>query len=366
MSLLSGIAVADRSSSSVLGEQRGTSRGQAGGTLLTFVTYRYVDPMVGLEAFRLLVPKGWQAEGAITWSAQPALPAQSHFRFSAPDRSAQLELFPAQSYFWTDNRLFLSTNPPGSLRFGTPVAQPVSLAAAFSSVILPTFRPNISGSRIVERKRVPELEQLAKGQPTPGVRTAAEGGKIRIVYQEGRRPIEEEIYAVVSQFVTDPGGYFIDYWYIDYVFAFRAGQGQLDAHSKTFQTMILSLRVNPRWFAKVVNTKEYLAQMVMRNIKAVGRIGEIAARAGSEMRADQQAAWEQRQRVNDKISQNFSDYIRGVDRYNDPFSGKEIELPSGYGTAWANNLGEYVVTDSPGYNPNVGSNLTWQPMPPKP
>ena len=84
------------------------------------------------------------------------------------------------------------------------------------------------------------------------------------------------------------------------------------------------------------------------------------------MRADQQAAWEQRQRVNDKISQNFSDYIRGVDRYNDPFSGKEVELPSGYGTAWANNLGEYVVTDSPGYNPNIGSNLTWQPMPPKP
>jgi hypothetical protein len=48
-------------------------------------------------------------------------------------------------------------------------------------------------------------------------------------------------------------------------------------------------------------------QMVMRNIRAIGRIGEIAARAGSEMRADQQAAWEQRQQVNDKISQNFSD-----------------------------------------------------------
>ena len=238
LSLLFGIAVAGGSSSSVLGGQRGAGgKGQAGGTL-TFVTYRYVDPMVGLEAFRLLVPKGWQAEGAITWSAQPALPAQSHFRFCAPDRSAQLEFFPAQSYFWTDNRLFLSTNPPGSLRFGTPVAEPVSLAAAFSSVILPRFRPNINGPRIIESKRVPELEQLARGRPTPGLRATAEGGKIRIVYQEGRRPVEEEIYAVVSQFVTDPGGYLINYWYIDYVFAFKAGQGQLDAHSKTFQTMI--------------------------------------------------------------------------------------------------------------------------------
>ena len=35
-----------------------------------------------------------------------------------------------------------------------------------------------------------------------------------------------------------------------------------------------------------------------------------------------------------------------------------------YGHAWANNLGEYLVTDSPGYNPNIASNLHWGPMTP--
>jgi hypothetical protein len=63
------------------------------------------------------------------------------------------------------------------------------------------------------------------------------------------------------------------------------------------------------------------------------------------------------------FTQNFSDYIRGVERFNDPFSGKEVELPAGYGYAWTNNLGEYVVTSSLGYNPNVGSNLHWEPLP---
>jgi len=182
--------------------------------------------------------------------------------------------------------------------------------------------------------------------------------------------MEEEYYAAVSQFVTHlpgsaySGGYFIDYWYIDYAFSFRDEKGKLDSRSKIFQTMIYSLKVNPRWFAKVVNVKELLAQRYIRGIKAVGQMGQMIAQAGSQMREDQQRAWEQRQQVNDRIVQNFSDHIRGVERYNDPRAGKEVELPAGYGNAWANDLGEYIVSESPSYNPNIESNQHWEQLAP--
>jgi hypothetical protein len=39
-----------------------------------------------------------------------------------------------------------------------------------------------------------------------------------------------------------------------------------------------------------------------------------------------------------------------------------VELPAGYGHAWANNLGEYIVTEDPTFNPNVDSNLHGEPM----
>jgi hypothetical protein len=39
-----------------------------------------------------------------------------------------------------------------------------------------------------------------------------------------------------------------------------------------------------------------------------------------------------------------------------------VELPSGYNHAWSNNNGEYIVSDNPNFNPNVGSNLDWQPL----
>lgn len=334
----------------------------------TFHIFRYNDPQAGMEAFRLLLPQGWQAEGAVTWSLNPALPAQSRFRFFDPGGSAEFDIFPTQAYFWTDNQMFLGTNPPGTLRFGTLVAAPVDMRTAFFEIIIPVFRSHVSGLQILEEAEVPELAELATGVPTEGVRATAQGGKIRITYDEGGMLMEEEIYAAVSQFVIPipgsafSGGYYINYWYIDYIFSFKAEKGKLDRQSRTFQTMAHSLEVNPGYFAKVANVREALAQKVIRGIRIVGRIGDMIAQSGSDIRADQQEAWEQRQEVQERIARNFSDYTRGVERFNDPFAGKEVELPSGYGHAWANNLGEYIVTDSPSYNPNVGSNLSWEPL----
>jgi hypothetical protein len=338
---------------------------QVKGNAQAFVTFKYADPMTGLEAFRLLIPKGWQVQGGITWSSNMALPAQASFRFYNPGGEEEMTFFPTQAFFWTNNPLFLKTNPPGSLRFGTPVLRPVDWQTAIQKGVISRLRPRAMDLRIVQQKEVPELAQLARGVPMNGVNSSAVAGKVKLQYLEGQRFMEEELFAALSQFVINlpgPGGspgYFINYWYIDYVFSFRAAKDRLVSLNKTFQTMIYSTKVNPQWFAKVANVKEMLAQQASRNIKAIGKIGEMAARAGSEMRADQMRAWEQRQQVQDKIARNFSDYIRGVDRYNDPLSGKQVELPSGYGRAFANNLGEYIVTESPSYNPNVGSNQNW-------
>ena len=60
------------------------------------------------------------------------------------------------------------------------------------------------------------------------------------------------------------------------------------------------------------------------------------------------------------IAQSLSDSIRGVERYYDPNQGREVELPAGYTNVWGNPLGEYVLSESPSFNPNQGSNLHWQ------
>jgi hypothetical protein len=329
-----------------------------------FVTYRYVDPVSAMEVFRLLIPRGWRAEGSVTWSADPALPAHSRFRFYNPKGFEELNFYPTRSFFWTDNRLFLSTNPPGTLRFGTLVSQPIDLHGALTRVVIPAARKGMAGTRVLTEEEVPELAELARGVPTQGVNTSAEAGKMRIAYGERGQQMEEEFYATISQFRTDLGGYFINYWYIDYVFSFRDQRGRLDSRTRLFQTMLYSLKVNRNWFAKVANVRELLAQRYMKGIRAVSQMGQTIAQAGSQMREEQQRAWEQRQQANDRIVQSFSDHIRGVERYTDQRAGREVELPAGYGNAWANDLGEYVVSESPSFNPNQDSSQHWERLEP--
>jgi hypothetical protein len=63
---------------------------------------------------------------------------------------------------------------------------------------------------------------------------------------------------------------------------------------------------------------------------------------------------------NDRINQQFSDYMRGVDRYSDGES--QIQLPSGYSSAWVNDKGEYILTDTEGWNPGTEFMGNWKQL----
>lgn len=65
----------------------------------------------------------------------------------------------------------------------------------------------------------------------------------------------------------------------------------------------------------------------------------------------------------DRIHLRFSQYIRGVETYRAP-DGHPIELPSGYNNAWTNNLGEYILSNSPNFNPNVQLKGNWHQLQP--
>jgi hypothetical protein len=71
-----------------------------------------------------------------------------------------------------------------------------------------------------------------------------------------------------------------------------------------------------------------------------------------------------RQATMDRVSSQFGQAIRGVDLHHDTFKGYDVELPGGYDHAWSTALGEYILTDDPNFNPNIGSNLNWERLDP--
>jgi hypothetical protein len=345
------------------------SSGANPGSMLKFKKLSCIDTQgTGLEAYSFLMPSDWKFEGGITWNPeQVAMPASNSFRVFNPAGVEEFEGFPNQCYFWSNSPGLLSLNPPGSKYFGSFVVRPVDANTALQEIIKRT-RGNLAELKIISKEDLPELvNALGMNNQSQGpVSTEATGSKIRFSYVRNNLPMEEEIYGLVEQvkfrIQSGFGTQQNIWWYIAYVFSFKAKAGELEAHTRVFQTMTSSFRVNRQWQAKYDNVIEYLAQQQIRRTHTIGEFSRLLSSMSDQMREDQLKQYEQRSNVYDKVARQHSDNMLGIERYYDPFEGHEVQLPSGYNHAWCNNLGEYIMTDNPNFNPNVGSNLTWKPM----
>lgn len=335
------------------------------GGLTRFKSFSYIDREgMGIEAFRLLIPVDWRFEGGITWVLDnPALPATAHFRVSDPAGRAEFEALPHLPFFWSDNPMLLNIFPVGSRYFGNEVLPPLGPLAALKEIVLPRFRGDVSNLRIISEEELPDLPR-SFGQSQPGISTESAGARIRVEYLLDGRAMEEEISAVVESVSFPIQGIYGPArnmnWYVDYIFSFKAPRGELESQSATFQTIARSFQLNPQWFSKFNQLVEYLIQAQIQQIRNIGELSRIISQTSNEISDISMQAYNNRQKVNDRIADNFSRNIRGVDQYYNPLEEKNVELPTGYRNAWTNSLGEYLLSEDTGYNPNVGSNQNWR------
>ncbi|MBP1655786.1 MAG: hypothetical protein H6Q31_387 [Bacteroidetes bacterium] len=320
----------------------------------------------GKEAFRMLVPADWKFAAGITWILDnPGMPATGWLRATNPALPEELEVFPNQAFFYTDNPLGQQLNPPGSKYFGAEVRTPVGPVQALKSIVLKRFRRSVKNLSVVHEERLPELAAaLGVSSREPGV--SADGGKIRVKYTKDGTPMEEELYGLIETLAVPIQGMYgtttNTFWTVSYIFSVKAPQGTLDSLGPLFRTMGSSFRMNPQWLNTYVQVVNFLIQNQIRHIRNTGELSRIISQTHREISDDMQRSWEQRQGVYDRLSERFSQNIRSVDEYYDPVSERSVELPAGYRNAWVNGLGEYVITEQEDYNPNVSSNQNWQRM----
>jgi hypothetical protein len=317
------------------------------------------DPLAKVEALRLLMPIDWRFEGGVHWSVDcTVMPVNAQFRVSNPAGTEEFEVFPNQVFFWD------TQGPPPTLTgryFGAEIRRPLDAQEALQQLVIPRYRGgNVQGEvRLIE---VQSLPQLVQELPLEGQK--AQAAKARIGYTRQGVPWEEEIYCVVEQYpvVTMPHRTF---WFVEYTFSFKAQQGELTRSSKLLQTIAFSCKLNPHWLNQVAQVKEMLIAGQIQTIRNNAQLSDLLARTSSQMRQENLEQFNRRQQANDRIVDNFCQGIRGVARYHDPYKGYEVELPNGYPYVYANNLGEYILTESPSFNPGESSNLQWQQIQPR-
>lgn len=322
---------------------------------------------IGVEAFHMLIPADWQFEGGVHWVLNnPGAPAAIAFRAYNPQGKEAFEVFPNVNCYWTNNPMITAMYPIGGLYFGNEVRPPMPALQALLQLVVPRHRGHMPGLQIVRQEQLPNLAQQIRADiqsPVPQtLPSVTDGARVRLRYDD----VEEDIFGVVELVqVGMPmmmGMVEHIYWTAEYLLAFRARAGQLDTLDDTFKAITRSFRLNPQWYGRYMEVSQYLVQNQIQQIQHIGQLSRIISQTSSQISDMMMDSYYQRQQVYDRISTGFSQAIRGVDEYHDPFKEYGVELPGGYRHAWANSLGEYILTDDPNFNPNIGSNLTWQEM----
>ena len=322
------------------------------------------DPQgTGLELFRMLAPVGWSWRGGANWVLDnPGMPATVSFQLWNPQGAEAFEILPNMNFFWSSGPML---TPIGSRHFGAEVRPPMSVREALRTLLLPRYRGSMSGVSILGEEPQPDLPRIAKSDAAISG-GSAEGARIVIRYTWQGMTFDEALYGMVEVYRAPMQSMFgtseLLFWFLDFLFSFRAAAERLEASSTLFTSMMRSFRLNPQWYAAYQSIIQYLAQRQIERIQHIGQIGQMLAQTGEQMREQNLQGWYAKQEAWDRIATDRSRSIRGVDGYFDPHREEVVELPSGYGHAWANNLGEYIVTEDPNFNPNIGSNLHWEAM----
>lgn len=325
--------------------------------MMKFKTFRYIDNEVFKhEAFTMLIPEGWSVSGGITWRQHATMPGAIHLFIGSPDGMYQLNLLPSKPYYWSQNPLQLFGAKEGSKYMGNEVRRPVSGALQYlQQYILPKGKYRTT---IIDYNRFPDLENAlrSENQAAPGCSISIDAVIAKLEYAQNGYLFNGNITCGI---VTTDMLYGQTSWIADKIISTRAPKGKQTEADKLFSVMLNSFKFNLHWFNCYHQFVQHLTQYVLQDIYNAGVISTIISNAFNHVSDTVRRSYENQQASNDRVFRGISESIRGVNSFYDPYKGYSVQIPNEYRYVYANPLGEYVMTDNPNFNPNVGSNLNW-------
>ncbi len=316
--------------------------------ILKLVKHEVVDKEgTGLVASTYLLPVDWSVQDRLYWEYNDAtLPIRFKAVMQNGTGDMGIQVFP-------DVRAVWSSGPTGTSGYRPPA----DIISGMKDLI--TAERKGKNIQYVSQKIINNANQnTAQGRQT------YQAGVIRIEYEENGHPIEEEFYGKLD--VTSavmPGAYgnmTSVVWAASGLFACKAEKGKLEDCRKIAETVTTSSRVTKPFYNRLLQIIQLLSDQVYAQIYAAGQLSRIISQTNDQMIANIDASYKQTQAAADQSNNQFSDYMRGVDRYTD--GGSEVQLPSGYDHAWINDRGEYILTNTAGWNPGTDFNGNWKQL----
>jgi hypothetical protein len=339
-----------------------------------------------VEAFSLLVPKGWSVDGGIMWNQPGTVCAGNNLGIKAvsPDNKYSFELLP--NFMWSYSsdpqmaQIQQQQQYPKYCAFG----QPLNAEAFFKQVFAPyelgnprviSVKENLSGTKALEENTAKTRQELMKYGASQvnfypsGITAEVDLGK----GQEAIVMVGVVIFETVIPNLYN-GTYSKSYTSTAserVVFSYPSGEKE--KATNILAVMMGSFRTNTYWKQSVddfwLSVRTQSNRVHIGNIKLIDertrQIGNEAIQKGQQNSAAMDAnmrSWEASQQSQDRIHTNFVKAIREVENYRD--ASGTFELSSGYNHAWSRGDGtNFLMTDSPNFDPAaVFLDSSWKEM----
>lgn len=220
-----------------------------------------------MEAFSLLIPKGWQFTGGLRWVAMEKNPAQlsktdanypvrSDFAVMSPDGRCFLRSYPPE--FWVDTTQTAQTRMGAGFSNGAnyngmivwPVVSPLDYIGQF---VYPRQHGQVQNPTLVKQEPLPKLATLfynesarfeqIMGRSGISAGLSFQAGTATIDYLQGQTTFRET-FIVIMEYLETAG---MIMYHPRINFSFRAPRDEFDTWQPVLTTMATSMRNNPRW-----------------------------------------------------------------------------------------------------------------------
>jgi hypothetical protein len=353
------------------------------------------DPnMNNMVAYTLTIPANWNFQGAVLVDPScGASPTTVAYRVWSDDLRYGVQRMPEVNWFTVaDKRI-----PMGKCKIMDALN-----AVEYAGMIMPVLRPNAT---LISTATAPQADGLAtyiKQADANSASTAAmyhlppskAGGdakELRIAYNLGSQPEEEFLQVMettsddpASVIVSKPGQILRTEWATKkrttaWIVAERAPKGQLDAARAKLEAVRISLTMNTEWDRAVGDKirRQGAAAIAQSwktfnaNYKANQAAYDVRFKQGQQFINNMQQQGAKRNAdfaaYEDGRSRHTADQVDAIlDRqyYVDPSNGQTSTISTTYTNNWADGLGDKVLTNIQGYDPNGDVQGNWTQLEP--
>lgn len=325
---------------------------QPKGDVLIFVKHKTMDNEgTGLVAATCLIPEGWTIKDKLYWEYKdPTVPIRFESTLQKADGKMLIQSYPDSRHSWY-------TGPSGSNGYRPPS----DIIDGLKFLIKIERKGKVIS--YVDQKILADQHQNSNQQGSL-VKATYQLGMVRVEYAEDGQTMEEEFYGQLDiSDVSTPtalGNSKGLIWGASNLYSLKAPKGSLNECRKIAQTVRYSARITKPFYNRLAQVMRLLSDQYYQQIYQAGQISKIISQTNDQMIANIDASYRSSQKSADRTNNQFSDYMRGVDRWTD--GGSEVQLPSGYSDAWVNDRGEYLLSNTHGYNPGTDYGGSWKEL----